>query len=280
MSCFKNIGICVNPQKPNAQRVRQKLTDWLRKRKVRVRTDRGNDRSKLIQQSDLIIALGGDGTLLNVVRHLTPKHNPPILGVNLGSLGFLTEISSRELFSVLSSILSGKFQTEERLVLAVSVKPGKRKYYALNEAVVNRGAFARILRLDVRVDGEKVAVYRSDGVIIATATGSTAHSLSGGGPIVHPKMDALIINPICPHTLSNRPIVLSAQSQIEIRLVDQVVDVGLTVDGQRGQKLNQKTRVRVEQAPFKVRLISASQRSYWQLLHEKLNLNIRDHSTD
>ena len=276
MSRFKNVGLCINPRKPHARRIHRQLSSWLARRGLKVRSDATYSRAKLIGWSDLVIALGGDGTLLNIIRYMTPKHNPPILGVNLGGLGFLTEISVQELFPTLTAVMNGKFRVSERTLLRVSVSPGAKKYFALNDVVINRGTFARILKLGVRVGGERVALYRSDGVIIATATGSTAHSLSGGGPIVHPGMEAVIINPICPHTLSNRPIVLSAQKRIEVRIEGEAPSVGLTVDGQQGQKLTKKARVKVDRAPFKVRLISSPKRSYWQLLHEKLNLNVRN----
>ncbi|MBI2871203.1 MAG: NAD(+)/NADH kinase [Candidatus Omnitrophica bacterium] len=275
MPHFKNVGLSMNAAKPDAKRMRKALITWLRKRGVRVHDDLRTPRGQVIRRSDLVIALGGDGTLLSTVQHLSPAWNPPILGVNLGGLGFLTEVSTKELFSVLSRVLEGRYQESERLPIQATVLPQGRKYYALNDVVVNRGALARILKLDVRVDGERVACYQSDGVIVATATGSTAHSLSCGGPIVHPGMEAVIINPICPHTLSNRPIVLSAGHAIEIGVGDEATEVGLTIDGQRGQRLKPRARVRIERAPFKVRLVKSPKRSYWQLLHEKLNLNIR-----
>jgi NAD+ kinase len=273
---FKTVGLCVNTLKPNARRIRRELKIFLEKNKCRVLDDVRIPREKLISRSDLVIVLGGDGTLLNVVRHLTGKHHPPILGVNLGSLGFLTEITTEELQTSLGHVLRNQFQVSERNLLLATVMGSSKQYLALNEIVVNRGAFARILTCEVQVDGHRVARYQSDGVIIATATGSTAHSLSSGGPIVYPTLEAVIINPICPHTLSNRPIVLSWDRKIKLALVGKISEAGLTIDGQQGIKLKKNARVLVTKAPFKAQLISSPKRNYWELLHTKLNLNVRN----
>ncbi|MCH7622807.1 MAG: NAD(+)/NADH kinase, partial [Nitrospinae bacterium] len=187
-------------------------------------------------RADLLIVLGGDGTILSVARSAHP-FNVPIFGVNLGALGFLAEVTLPDLYEVLEKVLNGQFECENRMLLNACVWRDKKKvvdYHVLNDVVINKGALARIVNLEVRVNNQYMTSYRADGLIIATPTGSTAYSLSAGGPIIHPSMDALVLSPICPFTLTNRSIVIPDQSLIQVELATENENVRVTFDGQEG----------------------------------------------
>jgi NAD+ kinase len=220
----------------------------------------------------LIVVMGGDGTLLSVARHYGHL-GIPILGVNVGGLGFLTEVSLEELYPVMEQVLGGASEVEERLMLGVTlVRDGQCfwREYALNDAVINKGALARIVELTTWIDGEYLTTYRADGLIVATPTGSTAYTLSAGGPIAYPTVHHLILLPICPHTLSNRPLILPATSLVAVGLDDRVRDTYLTVDGQVGQVLKARDRVEVQAAPHYLKFIKSPRRSYFEILRTKL----------
>jgi NAD+ kinase len=222
-------------------------------------------------QVDLLLVLGGDGTLLSMAR-LVGDLGVPILGVNLGGLGFLTALTVDELFPALEAYLAGELVIEERMMLAASVsRQGERltEYVALNDMVITKSAMSRIIRLEVAVDGQVATGYRADGLIISTPTGSTAYCLSAGGPIVFPTMDAVVLTPICSHTLTNRPIVLPASQRIAITLLtDQ--DVMLTADGQVGFALRQSDTVEVSRAAPRTRLLRFPQKHFFSVLRTKL----------
>jgi NAD+ kinase len=228
-------------------------------------------KAELPAQVDLLLVLGGDGTLLSMSR-LVGDLGVPILGVNLGGLGFLTAMTVDELFPALEAYLSGGLVIEERMMLSATVtRQGERLagYVALNDMVITKSAMSRIIRLEVAVDGQFATGYRADGLIISTPTGSTAYSLSAGGPIVFPTMDAVVLTPICSHTLTNRPIVLPADHPIEVRLLtDQ--DVMLTADGQVGFALKQWDVVEVRRASPRIRLLRFSQKHFFSVLRTKL----------
>jgi NAD+ kinase len=228
-------------------------------------------RAELPAQVDLLLVLGGDGTLLSVAR-LVGDLGVPILGVNLGGLGFLTALTVDELFPALDAYLGGGLLVEERMMLAATVlREGARlvEYVALNDMVITKSAMSRIIRLEVAVDGQLATGYRADGLIISTPTGSTAYCLSAGGPIVFPTMDAMVLTPICSHTLTNRPIVLPADQPIEVRLLtDQ--DVMLTADGQVGFALKELDTVEVRRASPRIRLLRFPQKHFFSVLRTKL----------
>jgi NAD+ kinase len=278
----KNIGIYCK-QKPSIdQGVLLTLTRWLRDKQLSVFMDK--DTAGIIGESssysredipalvDLIIVLGGDGTLLSVARIAHP-HDVPLLGVNLGNLGFLTEISQGELYDTLEIVLNGQTTIEKRILLNASLWRDKVKteeYNVLNDVVINKGALARIVNLQVRVNNQYMTSYRADGLIIATPTGSTAYSLSAGGPIIHPSMHALVLSPICPFTLTNRSIVIPDESKIQVELTTPGDEVRVTLDGQGGcdMKTGDVLEIKVAQTPLK--LIQAPGKNHYQILRNKL----------
>lgn len=220
---------------------------------------------------DLVIVLGGDGTLLSVARLM--GGGAPLLGVNLGRLGFLTEVGRAELYPSLVEVLAGRFGIEERGMADVELLPaggGARSFRALNDAVIAKSAVARIIELSLSVDRLPVTRYRADGLIVSTPTGSTAYNLSAGGPILHPALGVTVIAPICPHTLTLRPIVVPDVAEVEVVLETAQELVHLTVDGQEGADLAVGDRVRYRRSTVTARLVRATQRTFWETLRGKL----------
>ncbi|MCP2606675.1 NAD(+)/NADH kinase, partial [Candidatus Aminicenantes bacterium AC-708-I09] len=251
---------------------------WLKERKIECILEKPaaekigeksfTSREEIAKKVDLIIVLGGDGTFLSI-SHLAAKENVPVLGVNLGSLGFLTEVPVDELYQTLENYFNGKREIISFRKM-LKAKVGEEIYYGLNDIVINKGALARIIQLGLAVNGNYLGILRADGLIISTPTGSTAYSLAAGGPILSPGIPAIILTPICPHTLSFRPMVLPIEFKIKIKLLTKGEEVYLTVDGQRGRPLNAGDCVEVEEAEFSLTLISSPRRNYFQLLREKL----------
>jgi NAD+ kinase len=234
-------------------------------------TTDGFDRSELTSNSDLVLVLGGDGTLLSVTRG--PINGTPILGINMGTLGFLTEHPAEQLFPMLYAAIEGRATLERRERLDVTViTPGRERstHSVLNDVVINKSALARMLVLSMHVDDRFVSRFKADGLIVATPTGSTAYNLSAGGPILYPTLDVLLVTPICPHTLTNRPIALSLDSVIDIRLESLSEEVFLTLDGQEGFPLTTRDLIRIRRCPDPVFLITEPSRSYFQVLNRKL----------
>lgn len=223
------------------------------------------------RRSDLLITFGGDGTLLSVARQAPA--GVPILGVNMGTLGFLTEIRVEEFPSVLERVLAGDFTTESRVTFDVVVKGNgrdPRTYRVLNDATINKSALARIVDMRVTVSGLFVSTFRADGLIVSTPTGSTAYNLSAGGPIVYPTMGAMVITPICPHMLTNRPIVLPDDLDIEIGIATPNQEVFLTLDGQEGVPITENDRVCVKKSSETVLLVQSPDKNYFDVLRNKL----------
>jgi NAD+ kinase len=276
---FTRVAIATKMGSPEAISAAGELSEWLRRRGLAValdeRTHRAlDDPSDVYDFSvryDLVVVLGGDGTLMSVAR--AQRHNVPILGVNLGGLGFLTEINRGELYPAMVEILAGRFTTEARSLLDVElVRPSVAglAYKALNDVVVTKSALARIIDLRIEVDGRLVARYRSDGLILSTPTGSTAYNLSAGGPIAYPTLPVILITPICPHTLTHRPLVVPDSSLVEVRLETPDQEVYLTVDGQEGTTLAPPDRVRVRSSQAHAHLVRISGRSFYDSLRSKL----------
>ncbi|HSL19353.1 MAG TPA: NAD(+)/NADH kinase [Methylomirabilota bacterium] len=231
----------------------------------------GFDRGELTANADLVVVLGGDGTLLSVTRG--PINGTPILGINMGTLGFLTEHPAEQLFPMLYAAVEGRATLERRERLDVTVNtPGRERttHSVLNDVVINKSALARMLVLSMHVDDRFVSRFKADGLIVATPTGSTAYNLSAGGPILYPTLDVLVVTPICPHTLTNRPIALSLDSVIDIRLESLSEEVFLTLDGQQGFPLTPRDLIRIRRCPDPVYLITEPSRSYFQVLNRKL----------
>ena len=230
-------------------------------------------KSELGRNCDLLITFGGDGTLLSVARHAA--ETVPILGVNMGTLGFLTEIRLEEFPAVLERVLDGDYEVEPRVTFSVSVSgpahdPSKR-YRVLNDVAINKSAVARIIEMRVSVAGLFVSTFRGDGMIVATPTGSTAYNLSAGGPIIYPTMGAVVITPICPHMLTNRPLVLPDELDIEIGLITpDSKDIFLTLDGQEGFEISERDRVCVRKSEERVLLIQSPEKNYFDVLRNKL----------
>jgi NAD+ kinase len=280
---MNRIGIVARVDRPDARAVVRELAAWLTGRGCQVVVDRETgtlladgaravERAALPGRVDLIVVLGGDGTLLSVAR-LVEGRDVPILGVNLGGLGFLTATTLEALFPTLEAVLRGEYTAEERMVLgATLLRAGEpvTDYRALNDVVIAKRALGRLIDLEVSVDGQLVTAYRADGLIIATPTGSTAYNLSAAGPILFPTMDAVVLTPICSHALTNRPIVLPATLRLEVTLRTDTPDVALSVDGQPGLAVTPKDVVQVRRADSRIRLIRDPQKTYFQVLRTKL----------
>jgi NAD+ kinase len=268
---------------PEAQKAARKLAAWLASRHKKVFIDRdtaeaikmpGHDRTEIVSLVEMLIVLGGDGTLLSAARLVADAHcDVPIFGVNLGSLGFMAEVSLDELYDNLEKAIAGKLATEDRMLLSAGViRDGRRValYRVLNDAVINKGALARMMELKISVNDGHLTTLRADGLIVATPTGSTAYSLSAGGPIVHPTIHCFVLTPICPHTLSNRPIALPDTVTVAVCLTSQSEDVALTLDGQIGFPLVPHDIVEIKKSRFKMKLIKHPAKSYYDILRTKL----------
>lgn len=232
---------------------------------------KGHSREVVADRSDVIIVFGGDGTMLSAVRAIGDREIP-IIGVNLGNLGFITEIS-RETMHRVVSMLKGDATIEERMMLSVRVtRAGLEvsRSYVLNDVVFNKGVLARIIELEAYVNNCYLTTYRADGLIVSTPTGSTAYSLSAGGPILYPTINAVLLTPICPHTLTNRPVVLPDDFVIEVILRSANQDVYLTLDGQVGFPLSKEDSVEITKSPFVTRLMVPTERDYFHVLRTKL----------
>lgn len=232
-------------------------------------------RERLGENVDVVIAFGGDGTMLDAASAVAHSpHDAPLLGVNLGRLGFLTEVGRSEMLAALDHLVAGQTTTETRLLLSGRVTRDGRaaaEHLALNDIVVTRGALARMIEIDVDVDDSFVSHVKADGLIVATATGSTAYNLSAGGPILHPSADAIVLTPLAPHALTNRPLVLPASSRILLKpIVDPDSDPVLTFDGQYGVPLQAGDLVDIARAPRVLRLMRTSARTHFDMLREKL----------
>lgn len=294
---MKRIGIIAKKNKPEAISIARSIVEWLQPKKIEVYIEEemerllftsgslhrvgpplsdsfvnSVERSDIPNHVEMVIVLGGDGTLLSVAR-LVGDHEVPILGVNLGGLGFLTEITLGELYRVLERVILGDFVTDERVVLSAAVirrEERMAEFTVLNDAVVNKGALARIIDLETTINGEYLTTFKSDGLIFSTPTGSTAYNLSAGGPIVYPSLHCIIITPICPHTLTNRPIMVPDDAKIRALLKTKQQEVILTLDGQQGFSLEFEDVVEVKKAENRILLIKSPYRHYFELLREKL----------
>ena len=283
----ERVGICVKPAEGGLDKLLGELETWLVERGIEVLAgpEAGAStqadtlpRGELAERVDLLVVLGGDGTLLAVARAVGAR-DVPILGVNLGSLGFLTETSREDLFPTLEALLAGRLEIEERMRFAVAVERGSERlaeYVALNDAVVSNTALSRMVHLETRADAAPLTTYHADGLIVSTPTGSTAYSLSAGGPIVLPTLQAILLTPICAHTLTQRPLVLPETCDVEVRVGDtRGGRVHLTVDGQVGLDLDVGDVVRVRRSEHPARLIVSPERNRFAGLRAKLRWGAR-----
>ena len=282
---FTTVGIVAKPSGAASRKVLAEILALFRRFKVKVLLDeeaarmtgvhKALPRAEVVTGSDLVVVLGGDGTFLSAARSVR-MHGPPLVGINLGSLGFLTEIQRRDVTSALTTILKGEAEEERRLMLAVRVLCNGRllsSYTALNDVVLAKSSLARTVRLRVEVDGHPVSSYRSDGLIISTPTGSTAYSLSAGGPLVHPAMDAILITPICPHALTNRPLLIPARASVGVSRSSGTDPIHLTVDGQTGGPFGPRDRIEVRRSRISLRLMHPFRRTFYDTLRTKLKWN-------
>jgi NAD+ kinase len=277
---FQRVGIVAKPASREAVQTAHELSEWLRRRGLEAELDEASLQARGIRGEpafapagayDLVVVLGGDGTLLSVARTMT--RGVPILGVNLGNLGFLTEINRSEMYPTLVEVLEGRYALEERSLFDVELRRDGGKpsvFRVLNDAVINKSALSRIIELTLRVDGHLIARFRADGLIISTPTGSTAYNLSAGGPVLNPLLPVAVLTPICPHALSLRPIVVPDAGPIEVTLETQAEEVYLTLDGQEGTSLGFRDTVRIARSQSKVRLVKVSERSFYDSLRGKL----------
>jgi NAD+ kinase len=282
------VGLVAKRGLDAAANILAELAGWLEAREVRAVFDvetaklvglppgrPTSTRDELPKVCDLVVILGGDGTLIGMAgRIATAGTDVPILGVNFGSLGFLTEITLPELYDALESTLAGTAEIDSRMMLLAQTARGDQpfsEHAVLNDIVVTKGALSRIVEISVTVGDEPVTRVRADGLIIASPTGSTAYNLAAGGPIVHPALDAILLTPIAPHTLSNRPVVIPASSEIHVRpIMDSNSEVFVTFDGQSGFPLQSSDVVSVRRAPRPLRIIKAPNRTYFEVLRSKL----------
>lgn len=280
---MKQVAIFAKVHDPRCQGVASELVTWLEQRNCvplvdahlarHVGYSKGFSDEQIRDRAELVVVLGGDGTLISVAR-LFSSRQVPIVGVNLGSLGFLTEITVEQLYPVLEQCLADSHRITERMMLDVSVTRGDQEIsrcQVLNDAVINKGALARIIELEARVNDDFLTTFKADGLIISTPTGSTGYSLSAGGPIVQPLMKCVLITPICPHTLTNRPIVLSYQSIIRITVKSSFDEmVYLTLDGQVGVELQEGDCIQVSRAETTTALVTSPEKDYFAILRAKL----------
>ena len=280
---IQTIGIISRPRRSNLDVVVPPLLKWLQAHGVETFYDvetagslphepKGKTRQQVADSSQLLLVLGGDGTLLAAARLAAPR-GIPILPINMGSLGFLTSFTLDELYPALEDALAGRFSVSERVMLHVELeRAGKivESQNVLNEAVINKGALARMIELELSIDAEFVCRYRADGLIVASPTGSTAYSISAGGPIVHPAVESFVITPICAHMLTDRPLVVRDSSSIDMKLTGNTESVFLTLDGQRGIPLQATDGVRISRAKERLMLIQPAKKSYFEILRNKL----------
>jgi NAD+ kinase len=288
MSSIKRIGIVLKPHQPEALKTICELVVWLAERNITLVGGPEIERERIEHQTgcpvyqleaekiaagvDLILVLGGDGTMIATAR-MVGDQEVPVLGVNYGGLGYLAEFRIEELYTALESILSGNYRLDRRVMLSVELKRGDappQSNRVLNDVVINKSALARIIEIEAHLNHQFVNAFRADGLIVSTPTGSTAYNLSAGGPVIFPSMNAVVITPICPFTLSNRPIVVPDDAEIELLLKTDNEEVALTLDGQVGFPLKVEDRVAIRKSRTTFNLIQPMNRNYFDVLRDKL----------
>ncbi len=261
-----------NRDKEGVRGALDRVEDWL-SRHLEVRFEPKMEDLEEAGEADFALVLGGDGSVLSAARRLAPL-GLPLLGINVGKFGFLTEGAAENFEDVLTDVLEGRFEVAERIMLHCTLyRDGEAMLETpgLNDAVVSRTALSRIMTIDLRVNGDRVTTYRADGLIVSTPVGSTAHSLAAGGPIMHPEMGALLVTPICPHTLSNRPLLLPSNATLTISTPDFAEPPALTVDGQVSQTLTETDRVELKRFEKPLLLIRTGRNTFFETLRNKLD---------
>jgi NAD+ kinase len=282
---MRSVGVVVKHDHAEAMTLARQLVAWLRANKLQAVVEEthaaalgvksGKTKEDITSSVDLIVVLGGDGTLLSVAQYVG-KRSVPILGVNFGQLGFMTALTAEELLPAMDRIVAGDFKVNQRMMLDVTLERNGRVLFTrqvLNEATISKGgALARIIDLETSVDGEALCVYKADGLIVTTPTGSTAYSLSAGGPIVRPDVGVIVLTPICPHTLTHRPMVLTDSAVVRVRVHSRDSDgeVVLSLDGHTGTGLCNEDNVEIRRGRNTVPLVQAHNRTYFDVLRHKL----------
>ncbi|MEN6469649.1 MAG: NAD(+)/NADH kinase [Smithella sp.] len=282
MMKIKKVGIIANIEKENIAGFAGALKKWLEDRKIKVSLEAniaaaigksgGFKIEDLASCVDLIAVLGGDGTMLRTARYVA-KQNVPIVGINMGTFGYLTEVNLNETYAALELILQGDFLTEKRMMLDVKIRRSNKiigSGIVLNDVVINRGNLSRIVELETSINNQYLTTYKSDGLIVSTPTGSTAYSLSAGGPIVFPGKELIIINPICPHTLTNRPIIFPENSDLQITMWSKESGATVTLDGQESYRISSGDVMTIRKSRYYTRLVLSPHRSYGEILRSKL----------
>jgi NAD+ kinase len=278
----KSVGILTKPKFPEVKRTLQDVVSWLRARSIDVVLDTtsaillgeqgGYQKTQLANNADVLLVLGGDGTMLNAAR-LAGERSIPILGVNMGGLGFLTEVRLENLYPSLERVFANDFVLDERLMLRTRIhRHGETvaKGEVLNDVVISKGTLARMIELKIAIQGRFVTNLRGDGLIVSSPTGSTAYSLSAGGPIIDPAVQSLILTPICPHTLTHRPLIVPGNAEIDVTLTSKDDGAMATLDGQVGVAITQGDTVVIQPSEHRTRLIRFPESNYYDVLREKL----------
>lgn len=278
----RNVALFINKHKKNAPALGKKICAFLEKRKIAVNTSLEFENSQYLEKADLVISLGGDGTILALARQMK-KRSVPVLGVNFGRLGFLTEVRPANVMKELSAYLSGELQIEERMMLECHLKSQKhkvdRRLLALNDMVISREGVSRLVAIDILVSGEALAAFRGDGVILATPTGSTAYSLSAGGAVVHPHVNSMMVTPICPHASSMHPTVIPANEKVMIAIRRERRDARavLTADGQEIVEVDDSFGIEVTRFRLPFKLIKSSRHNYYETINRHLHFSSLNH---
>ena len=285
---IRRVGVLLKPNHPEAVQTLCRLVDWLgargitpvvgpRVEELNIENQTGcliemMEHELMAASVDMLVVLGGDGTMISTARMLG-DHERPVLGINYGTLGYLAEFRVEEMLPALDSILGGHYELDRRMMVSARLHRGDEQQAhvrVLNDVVISKSALARIIEIDTRINGQFVNRFRADGLIISTPTGSTAYNLSAGGPIIYPSMNAVVITPICPHTLSNRPIVVPDDVEIELVLKTPKEEVALTLDGQVGIRLEVGDRVVITKSRTTFNLMQPINRNYFEVLRGKL----------
>ncbi len=274
---INSVGIVVKPNNAEAYQTAAELSRWLVSRGVAqiggpISAGESRAENKLLLQTDLVVVLGGDGTMISTAR-MVGQMDVLVLGINYGSLGYLTDVRMEEMFTALEAVIRGDFEIERRVMLDAEHWRDDQRLAAgrvLNDVVINKAALARIIEIDVRLNELFVNSFRADGLIVSTPTGSTAYNLSAGGPIIYPSMNAVVVTPICPFTLTNRPLVVPDNAEISLKLKDENEGVVLSLDGQIGYPMRAGDRVQIRKSKTTFNLVQPANRNYFDVLRDKL----------
>ena len=273
---IRKVGIVLKKESPEPERIGKELVDWFASRSVTTVVD------VISADMDMVVVLGGDGTLLHVADQAS-RFGIPVVGVNMGDLGFLTEVAVDERYEVLDAILAGEMAIEERMMLKARIRRGEEAtewLYVLNDVVINKGSVDRLVRLSTWADQEYITTYKADGLIFSASTGSTAYNLSAGGPVVHPALRAILVTPICPFMLESRPVLLPDSMNLCTRLAGDAGEVKVIVDGRFAWEMKKDDQLEVQAAEKPLRLIGSPRKGYFEILRSKLNWGGRSDGSD